>query len=176
MLILLLKKEPAPKIILKKTFLSGKTIENLRKRTKVRVGKDKEKSLKYINRPTCVNWIIFNKKLVAIHQRNTCLTLNKQIYVGFTVLEVSKLEMDKFHYDFMIKNFDVRLLFTDTDSLCYEVNNWNMYDKIYEHRDLFDLSNYSVDSKYSCRDNKKVVAKMKDEYGGIFISKLVGLK
>lgn len=75
----------------------------------------------------------------------------------------------------MIKIFDVKLLFTGTDSLCYEVNNWNMYDKIYEHRDLFDLRNYSVDSKYSCRDNKKVVAKMKDEYGGIFISKLVGL-
>ena len=51
-----------------------------------------------------------------------------------------------------------------------------MYDKIYEHRDLFDLSNYSVDSKYYCSDNKKVVGKMKDEYGGIFISKLVGLK
>ena len=56
-------------------------MEKLRKRIKVKVVKDKEKSLKYINRPTCVNWITFNKKLVAIHQRNTCLTLNKPIYV-----------------------------------------------------------------------------------------------
>ena len=84
--------------------------------------------------------------------------------------------MHKFHHDFTIKNFDVKLLFTDTDNLCYEVNNWDMYDKIYEHQDLFDLSNYSSDSKYYCSDNKKVVGKMKNEHGGIYILKFVRLK
>ena len=88
-----------------------------------------------------------------------CLTLNKPIYVGFTVLEISKLTMYALHYDFMKMNFNnFKLLFTDTDSLCYEVCDENPYDeKFYEHREYFDLSNYSKNSKYFCNDNKKVL-------------------
>ena len=81
-----------------------------------------------------------DKNLVAIHEKKICLTLNKSIYVGFTVLETSKLAMYAFPYDFMKNTFnDFKLLFTDTDSLRYE----NPYEKFYEHREYFDLSNYS---------------------------------
>ena len=87
-----------------------------------------------------------------------CLTLNKPIYVGFTVLEISKLTMYALHYDFMKMNFNnFKLLFTDTDSLCYEICDENPYEKFYEHREYFDLSNYSKNSKYFCNDNKKVL-------------------
>ena len=67
-------------------------------------------------------------------------------------------------------------MFTDTDSLCYEICNENPYEKFYEHREYFDLSNSSKKSKYFCNDNKKVLGKMKDEYGGNVIKEFVGLR
>ena len=76
----------------------------------------------------------------------------------------------------MIRKFNTRLLFTDTDSLCYELHEKNPYKKMYKYKELFDLSNFPVSSKYYCSDNKKVVGKMKDEYGGKSIVKFVGLK
>ena len=66
-------------------------------------------------------------------------------------------------------------LFTDTDSLCYECDE-DLYEKIYEYRELFDLSNFPVSSKYYSSDDKRVVGKMKDEYSGKLILKFVGLK
>ena len=104
------------------------------------------------------------------------LTLNKPIYVGFTILEISKWEMYNFHSNFMIRKFDTRLLFTDTDSLCYELYEKNPYKKMYKYKELFDLSNFPVSSKYYCSNNKKVSGKMKDEYGAISILKFAGLK
>ena len=84
--------------------------------------------------------------------------------------------MYNFHYNFMIRKFNTRLLFTDTDSLCYELHEKNPYKKMYKYKELFDLSNFLVSSKYYCSDNRKVVGKMKDEYGGKSIVKFPGLK
>ena len=100
----------------------GETMENLRKRIKIRVVKYSEDFMKYTSRPTCVNWKVFENNLAAIHEKKICLTLNKPTYVGFTVLETSKWEMYNFHYKFMISKFNTRLLFTDTDSLYYEIH------------------------------------------------------
>ena len=154
----------------------GKTMENMRKRIKIRVVKNAKDFIKYTSRPTCVNWKVFENNLAAIHEKKISLTLNKPIYVGFTVLETSKWEMYNFHYNFMIRKFNTRLLFTDTDSLCYELHEKNPYKKMYKYKELFDLSNFPVSSKYYCSDNKKVLGKMKDEYGGKSILKFVGLK
>ena len=132
--------------------------------------------IKYVSRPTCVNWKVFEDNLAAIHEKKISLTLNKPIYVGFIVLELSKWEMYKFHYNFMIKKFEKSvLLFTDTDSLCYKCDE-DPREKIYKHKELFDLSNLPVSRKYCCSNNKKVVGKMKDEYGGKSIVKFAGLK
>ena len=108
-----------------------------------------------------VNWKVFENNLAAIHEKKISLTLNKLIYVGFTVLELSKCEMYKFHYSFMKKKFKrCTLLFTDTDSLCYECNE-NPYEIMLKNKELFDLSNLPVSSEYYCRNNKKAVGKMK---------------
>ena len=151
-------------------------MENLRKRIKIRVVKISKGFIKYTLRSTCVNWKGFENNLTAIHEKKISLTLNKPIYVGFTVLQTSKWKMYNFHYNFMIRKFNTRLLFTDTDSLCYELHEKNPYKKMYKYKELFDLSNFPVSSKYYCSDNKKVVGKMKDEYGGKSIVKFVGLK
>ena len=79
-----------------------KTIENLRKRIKIRVVKYSQDFIEYTSKTTCVNWKVFENNLAAIHEKKISLTLNKPIYVGFTVLETNKWEMYNFHYNFMI--------------------------------------------------------------------------
>ena len=99
----------------------GKTMENMRKRIKIRVVKNAKDFIKYTSRPTCVNWKVFQDNFAAIHEKKISLTRNKPIYVGYTVLELSKREMYNFHYNFMKKKFKrCTLLFTNTDILCYE--------------------------------------------------------
>ena len=106
----------------------GKTMENLRKRTNVRLVNNEKNFLKYTSRPTHITHKIFGKNYAAIHEIKPVLTLNKPIYVGFTVLELSKWLMYDFHYNFIKKHFDAELLFTDTDSLTYEIKSENVYE------------------------------------------------
>ena len=149
----------------------GKTMENMRKRIKIRVVKNAKDFIKYTSRPTCVNWKVFENNLAAIHEKKISLTLNKPIYVGFTVLELSKWEMYNFHYNFMKKKFKkFTLLFTDTDSLCCECNK-DPDEIMLKNKELFDLIHLFVSSKYYCSlplsskyycsDNKKVLGLLK---------------
>ena len=84
--------------------------------------------LKYTSRPTYVTHKLLDKNYAAIHEIKSVLVLNKPIYVGFTVLDFSKWNMYDFHYNFIKKNFDAELLFTDTDSLAYEIKSENVYE------------------------------------------------
>ena len=89
----------------------------------------------------------FGKNLVAIHEKKELLTLNKPIYVECTVLELSNLEMYKYHYDFMKNEVDIfELLYSDTDSFIYEIIGKNFYEIMHEHKEFFDLSNFPKDS------------------------------
>ena len=87
----------------------------------------------------------------------------KPIYVGFTVLELSKWLMYDFHYNFIKKNFDAELLFTGTDSLAYERKSEDVNEDFFKHKHLFDFSNYPKDSKFFDKTDKSVIDKMKDE-------------
>ena len=154
----------------------GKTMENLRKRINVRFVNNKKGLLKYTSRPTYVTHKLFNKNFAAIHEIKQVLVLNKPIYVGLTVSDLSKWLMYYFHYNFIKNNFNAELLFTDTDSLTYEIKSENIYEEFYKWKDLFDFSNYSKDSKFFDDTNRKVIGKMKDEYGGVIIDQFIGLK
>ena len=99
--------------------------------------------------------------------------LNIPVFVGFTVLELSKWLMYDFYYSFIKKHFDAELLFTDTDSLTYEIKSENVYEEFFKWK---DFSNYSKDSKFFDETNKKVIGKMKDESEGKIIGEFVGLK
>ena len=68
------------------------------------------------------------------------------------------------------------MLFTDTDSLTYEIKSEDVYKEFYKWKDLFDFSNYSRDSRFYDDTNKKVIGKMKYEYGGVIIDEFIGLK
>ena len=93
----------------------GKIMANLRKRINVRLVNN-EDFLKYTSRPTCITHKIFGKDYAPIHEIKLVLILNKPIYVGFTVLDLSKWKMYDFHYNFIKKNFNGELLFTDRQS------------------------------------------------------------
>ena len=88
--------------------------------------------------------------------------LNKPIYVGFTVLDLSRWLMHYFHYKFIKNNFNAELLFPDTDSLAYKIKSENVYEDFLKWKDLFDFSNYSKDSMFFNNANKKVIGKTKD--------------
>ena len=105
----------------------GKTMENLRKKINVRFVNNKKDFLKYTSKPTYVTHKLFNKSLAAIHEIKLVLILNKPVYVEFTVLDLSKWLMYDFHYNFIKKNFSAKLLFTDTDSLTYDIKSENVY-------------------------------------------------
>ena len=154
----------------------GKTMENLRKRINVRFANSKKDFLKYTSMPTYVTHKLFNKNFAAIHEIKPVLILNKPIYVGFTVLDLSKWLIYDFNYNFIKKNFSAELLFTDTDSLTFKIKSENVYKECYKWKDLFDFSYYSKDSTFYDDTNKKVIGKMKDEYGGAIIDQFIGLK
>ena len=137
----------------------GKTMENLRKRINVRLVNNEKDFLKYTSRPTYITHKSFGKDYAAIHEIKPVLILNKPIYVGFTVLDLSKWKMYDFHYNFIKKNFNAELLFTDTDSLTYEIKSENVYKEFYKWKDLFDISNYSKDSTFLMRLIKKLMPK-----------------
>ena len=110
----------------------GKTMENLRKRINLRLVNNKKDFLKYTSRPTYITHKSFGKDYAAIHEIKPVLILNKPIYVGFTVLDLSKWKMYDFHYNFIKKNFNAELLFTDTDSLTYEIKSKNVYEEFFK--------------------------------------------
>ena len=84
--------------------------------------------------------------------------------------------MYDFHYNFIKKNFDAELLFTDTDSLTYEIKSENVYEEFFKWKDLFDFSNYSKDSNFFDETNIKLIGKMKDEFREVIVTEFVGLK
>ena len=147
----------------------GKTIENSTNRL---VNNEKD-FLKYTSRPTHITHKIFGKNHGAIHEIKPVLMLNKPIYVGFTILELSKWLMYDFHYNFIKKHFDTKLLFTDTDSLTYEIKSEDVCKEFFKHKRLFDIINFLKNSNFFHEANKNVIGKMKDEPKGKIIDEFV---
>ena len=144
----------------------GKTMDNLRKRISVKLVNNATDYVKCISKPSFVSQKIFSKNFVAIHEIKPVLTLNKSVYVGFSILDLNKLLMYEFHYKYIKSKFDAKLLFTDTDSLVYEIKTEDVYEDFYEDKNLFDFSSYPLNLKFFDPINKKVIGKMKDEFKG----------
>ena len=98
----------------------GKTMENLRKRISVKLINNDKDDVKCLSKPRFISQKIFSKYFVAIHKIKPVLIFNKPIYVGFSILDLSKLLMYEFYYKYIKSKFDAKLLLTDTDSLVYE--------------------------------------------------------
>ncbi|XP_078355713.1 uncharacterized protein LOC144640434 [Oculina patagonica] len=156
----------------------GKTMENLRKRVDVRLVTNKKKLLKLTSKPTYVSSKIFNENLVAVHKIKETLTLNRPAYIGMCILDLSKTLMYDFHYNYIKKKYGsgAKLLFTDTDSLTYEIEADDVYKDFWNDKDKFDNSDYPKKSLFFDKTNKKVIGKFKDESCGLPICEFVGLR
>ena len=155
----------------------GKTMENLRKRISVKLINNAKDYVKYVSKPSFVSQKLFSKTFVAVHRIKPVLPLNKPIYVGFSILELSKSLMYEFHYKYIKNKFHAKLLFTDTDSLVYNIKAKDIYEDFYLDKDLFDFGDSNpLCSKFFYQVNKKVIGKMKDEFKGKIINEFAGLK
>ena len=156
----------------------GKTMENIRKRVDVRLVTDENKLLKLASKPTYVSSKIFNENLVAVHKIKETLTLNRPAYLGMCILDLSKTLMYDFHYNYIKDKYGdkARLLFTDTDSLTYEIEADDVYQDFWNDKDKFDNSDYPESSPYFNKTNKKVIGKFKDEAAGVPICQFIGLR
>ena len=109
----------------------GKTMENLRKRIDVRLVTNEKKLLKLTSKSTYVSSKTFNENLVAAQKIKETLNLNRPAYVGMCILDLSKTLMYDFHYNYIKNKYGDRakILFTDTDSLTYEIEAEDVYQK-----------------------------------------------
>ena len=135
----------------------GKTMENLRKRVTVRLVTNDKKLDKLTSKPTYVSFEIFNENLMAAHKVKETLTPNRLAYVGMCILDLGKVLMYDFHCNFIKKKYNnrARLLFTDTNSLTYEIEAEDVYKDFRNDRDMLDNSDYPESSPYYCNVNKK---------------------
>ena len=118
----------------------GKTMENLRKRINVRLVNKAEDFLKYTSKPAYITHKMFGKDYAAIHEIKPVLILNKPMYVGFTVLDLSKWKMYDFHYNFIKKILMLNCcLLTQTVLL---MKSEIFYEKVFKWKNLSDFSNY----------------------------------
>ena len=110
--------------------VNRKAMENLRNKTNLRLLVRKKKDyLKWTSKLSCMSQIIFDIDLVAILKSKVILTLNKPAYVGMCILDFSKVLMYEFRYDYIKNKYwkNSRLLFTDSDSLMYEIKTEDVY-------------------------------------------------
>ena len=121
---------------------------------------------------------IFDNNLVTTRNSKFTLKLNKPAYIGICILELIKVLMYEFHYDYIKNKYDSKseLLFTDNDSLMYQIKCKDVYEGFSRDKEMLDFSNYSTKSKYCDDSNKLVIGKMKGETGGVAMDEFAGLK
>lgn len=160
----------------------GKTMENVRDRVIVKI-KDKWNgrfgAKNYISNPNFKKSVIFNDNFILIEMNKCNITMNKPIAIGAAVLELSKIKMYNFHYNYMVPKFkkNCKILYTDTDSFIYEIFCEDFYKTIRKDKHMFDTSDYSPSNPYSIQLlNKKIPGIMKDENHGKVMTHFIGLR
>ena len=155
----------------------GKTNENLRNRVNVEVITNRDIALKRVCKPSFKRSMTVHDDLVVMQCATVNLELNKPVFVGFTILELSKLLMYDFHYRKMLRRYEtLNLCFTDTDSLLYEVYTEDLYADMLENKTDFDFSEYPFDHPNYDATNKKVIGKFKDELNSLTLEEFIGLR
>ena len=139
---------------------------------------NERRARKLISRPSIKKSKIYDENLATIQLQREVITMNKPRYIGQAILDISKIVMYEFHYNFIMKNYpETTLLFTDTDSFCYMIpTESDLYADIRGNTEWFDFSNYPEDHPNYDTSNHLIPGKFKDEMGGIFIEEFCGLR
>ena len=158
----------------------GKTMKNLRKRVDVKLvrSNEEDKLRRLIASPAFARASIFDDHLAAIQIHKTNLVLNRPVYVGMSILDLSKHLMYNFYYNQLKAQYgeSCQLVYTDTDSLLLEMETEDVYKNMAQNQTLYDTSDYPQDHPLYSSTNKKVLGKLKDECVGRAIAEYVGLR
>ena len=156
-----------------------KTMENIRKRRDIKLVTTDKKRSKLVSEPNYHTINLIAEDLSIIEMKKTKVKMNKPIYLGLSILEISWILMYEFWYDYMKPKYDnnVKLCHMDTDSFIMNIKTNDFYEDIANDvEDRFDTSNYEVNRPLPMRRNKKVIGLMKDELGGKIITEFVTLR
>ena len=122
---------------------------------------------------------LIDNNLAIIEMRKVKVKMNKPIYLGLLILDISKITMYEFWYDYVKSKYDdkARLCYMDTDSFVVNIKTKDFYKDIAVNvKERFDTSNYIYDRRLTTRVNKKVIGLTKDELGSHIITEFVALR
>ena len=157
----------------------GKTLENVRKHRDIKLVKTYKKCNKLVPEPNYHTMKLIDNFLAIIEMRKVKVKMNKPIYLGLSILGISKITMYEFWYDYVKSKYEdkARLCYMDTDSFVVNIKTKDFYKDIAENvKESFDTSNYIFDRPLPTGVNKKVIGLMKDELGGDMITEFVALR
>ena len=159
----------------------GKTMENnIRKHRNIKLITNREAYLKAVMKPNFKSGVRFSESLMGCEMGKIKVVMNKPVYLGQAILDLSKIVMYEFHYDYMKPknhNKSLALCYMDTDSLIYSIETDDFYKDIAEDvKDRFDMSGYNPDRPLPIGLNKKVIGLMKDELGGEKMTEFITLR
>ena len=157
----------------------GKTIENVRKHRDIKLVTANKKRSLLVSEPNYHTMNCITENLSIIKMKNTKIKMNKPIYLGLSTLDISKILMYEFWYDYMKPKYgnDVKLCYMDTDSFVMNIKTEYFYKDIpNDVEKRFDTSNYEVGRPLPTGKNKKVIRLMEYELGGKIITEFVILR
>ena len=157
----------------------GKTIENIRKHREIKLVTTDKKRSKLVSEPNHHTINLISEDLSIIEMKKTKVKTNEPIYLGLSILEISKTLMYEFWYDYMKPKYGnkVNLCYMDTESFIMNIKTNDFYEDIASDiENRFDTSNYEVNRPLPTGKNKKVIGLMKDELGGKIITEFVTFK
>ena len=157
----------------------GKTMENVRKHRDIKLLRTDKKRNKLVSEPNYYTMKLVDDNLAIIEMRKIKVKMNKPIYLGLSTLELSKITMYEFWYDYVKVKYEdrIKLCYMDTDSFVLNVRTEDFYKDISEDvKYRFDTSNFNCDRPLPIGVNKKVVGPMNDELGGGIITEFVALR
>ena len=157
----------------------GKTRENIRKHREIKLVRTDKKISKLVSEPNYHTINLISEDLSIIEMKKTKIKMNKPIYLGLSILVISKILMYELWYDYMKPkcNDNVKLCYMDTDSFIMNIKTNDFYEDIASYvENRFDTSNYEVNRPLPTGKNKKIIGLMKDEQGGKIIKEFVTLR
>ena len=139
----------------------GKTMEDKRKHLDFEIVSDERRFMKCVNNPSFKRSHIINEDLVGVEKQKPKLKLDKPIFIGMSILDLSKQHMYKFYYDVMKPKYgeNIRMVYTDTDSFVFHTKTDDIYQGLQEINDEMDFSGYEKNHKCFDATNKKVLGK-----------------
>ena len=154
-------------------------MENIRKHRNIRLVTNRESYLQTVMCPNFKSGVLFGENRMGCEMGKVKVVMNKPVYLGQAILDLSKIVMYEFHYDYMVPKYgeNLTLCYMDTDLLVYQIKTEDFYaDIVDDVEERFDTSGYSGNRPLPIGLNYKVIGLMKDELGGDIMTEFVALR